>query len=363
MSMIQNENCILNCNNKKYWNIVKGVGILCIVLGHTNEFFARFVYLFHLIVFFFLSGYFYSEEKYGDNLTELIVERMKKNWIKYVGFSCFFVIIHNILLRKGLIINGVEFSKKDILINIINSFFFCSTEIMCGALWFIPVQIFAIIMLGAIIFFSRRISKSYHVSKNIIIIIFTIILGALGVYFVSENEYIQLHVQTSFLVLPFMTLGYYFRKVTNFDNLLKIFPCIIGFVFLAKCAYIDNNLIELSVNQIGKVHMFYLISILGIYLVLYISKLIYLCSIISNVFTFFGEHSFEIMALHFFVIKTIDLIVAKIHSITDCTIYGVFPYAFSNLWPIYLVSSLLFPSIFFECLKNIKISNVFQNKK
>ena len=163
MSMIQKENCVLNCNNKKYWNIVKGVGILCIVLGHTNEFFARFVYLFHLIVFFFLSGYFYSEEKYGDNLTELIVERTKKNWIKYVGFSCFFVIIHNILLRKGLILNGIEFSKKDILVNVINSFFFCSTEIMRGALWFIPVQIFAIILIGAIISFSRKISKSYYV--------------------------------------------------------------------------------------------------------------------------------------------------------------------------------------------------------
>ena len=369
--MIQNEKCILNCSNKKYWNIVKGVGISCIVLGHTNEFFARFVYLFHLIVFFFLSGYFYSEKKYGDNLTGLIVERTKKNWIKYVGFSCFFVVIHNILLRKGLILNGIEFSKKDILINIINSFFFESTEIMCGALWFIPVQIFAVILLGFIIFFSRRINKSYNGSKDIIIIIFTVLLGGVGVYFARENEYIHLHVQTSFLVLPFMMFGYYFRKLTNFDNLLKIVPCIVAFIFLVKCAYIDNNLIELSVNQIGKLHMFYLISILGIYLVLYISKLIYLSPIISNVFSFFGEHSFEIMASHFFVIKSIDLIVAKIYSIADSATYGVFPYAFSNLWPIYLVCSLLLPSLLFKyfknikisSIKNIKISSIFQNEK
>ena len=44
-----------------YWDIVKGWGIIAIVLGHTGYFAGAFVYLFHLALFFFITGYFYNE--------------------------------------------------------------------------------------------------------------------------------------------------------------------------------------------------------------------------------------------------------------------------------------------------------------
>ena len=37
-----------------YWDIVKGWGIIAIVLGHTGYFAGAFVYLFHLALFFFI---------------------------------------------------------------------------------------------------------------------------------------------------------------------------------------------------------------------------------------------------------------------------------------------------------------------
>lgn len=40
-----------------YWDLVKGIGIIAIVLGHSCYFAAGFVYLFHLALFFFISGY------------------------------------------------------------------------------------------------------------------------------------------------------------------------------------------------------------------------------------------------------------------------------------------------------------------
>ena len=38
-----------------YWDIVKGWGIIAIVLGHTGYFAGAFVYLFHLALFFFIT--------------------------------------------------------------------------------------------------------------------------------------------------------------------------------------------------------------------------------------------------------------------------------------------------------------------
>ena len=48
-----------------YWDIVKGWGIIAIVLGHTGYFAGAFVYLFHLALFFFITGYFLMKRNTG----------------------------------------------------------------------------------------------------------------------------------------------------------------------------------------------------------------------------------------------------------------------------------------------------------
>lgn len=45
-----------------YWECVKGIAILAIVVGHGYELLHDFVYAWHLSVFFFVSGWFYNEK-------------------------------------------------------------------------------------------------------------------------------------------------------------------------------------------------------------------------------------------------------------------------------------------------------------
>ena len=47
---------IINVKNREYWDILKGIGALCIVIGHSNWNLGVYVYLFHLALFFFVSG-------------------------------------------------------------------------------------------------------------------------------------------------------------------------------------------------------------------------------------------------------------------------------------------------------------------
>ena len=52
-------------NRDKFWDIVKGIGIISIVIGHvTINDIKEFVYTYHLIIFFFVAAYFYNEKKY-----------------------------------------------------------------------------------------------------------------------------------------------------------------------------------------------------------------------------------------------------------------------------------------------------------
>ena len=58
MLIIKNRDCI--------FDIAKGIGIILVVLGHCAFSFTNFVYMFHVSLFFIISGYFFSE-KYSEN--------------------------------------------------------------------------------------------------------------------------------------------------------------------------------------------------------------------------------------------------------------------------------------------------------
>ena len=60
-----------------YWDCVKGIAILSVILGHGFQITHDFVYTYHLALFFFVSGFFYNEEKYGDSPELLLANRFK----------------------------------------------------------------------------------------------------------------------------------------------------------------------------------------------------------------------------------------------------------------------------------------------
>ena len=85
-----------------YWDIVKGWGIIAIVLGHTGYFAGAFVYLFHLALFFFITGYFYNETKYGDTPFLYFGSRLAGAWPRYMFYTLFFVLLHNFFVTHRL---------------------------------------------------------------------------------------------------------------------------------------------------------------------------------------------------------------------------------------------------------------------
>ena len=85
-----------------YWDIVKGLGIIAIVLGHSGYFAGAFVYLFHLALFFFITGYFYNEAKYGDDPFAYFGARLSGAWPRYFFYAAVFVLLHNFFVRHGL---------------------------------------------------------------------------------------------------------------------------------------------------------------------------------------------------------------------------------------------------------------------
>lgn len=349
---------MINSKNKDYWNIVKGIGIFSIVLGHSCYFSMPYVYLYHLVIFFFVSGYLYSEDKYGDDPFANFLARFKTNFKKYFAFSSLFVLFHNVFYEMGIIINTTNYSLKNIIIQIIYSMIFQCSEVLSGALWFVPIIIISSSIFGSIIYYGRKLDNIFNNKflKNSVIISASILFAILGVKLNMQNTNITYHLQTVFLVIPIFVLAYYVRKIKDINPYLKWYIFIPSIVFLWLCVNKFSWNVELSNNQIPN-YMFYIVSIVGIYACLYLSKVILKLKYIKKYFELIGTYSFEIMALHFLSLKIVDLIYALIINESNKSIYGVFPYAYSDLWLIYAIVGTLLPClimiIYNKCFKVI----------
>ena len=92
-------------NRLSYMDIAKGFGILCVIAGHMgNEAINRFVFSFHMPLFFIISGYFLSQK---HTPKEVLFKRCKKLLPPYI-FTCFCILALSILKNLIGIVIGIK---------------------------------------------------------------------------------------------------------------------------------------------------------------------------------------------------------------------------------------------------------------
>lgn len=361
------ENNTKNANDTKiFWNIFKCIGIVFIVMGHCSPKFSKFVYLFHLSLFFFVGGYLYTKEKYLEKPWEFFVSRCKSNWKKYVKYSLLVLYFHNFFLHVG-IISGVEhFRFVDFVINTINTFLFMGQESMVGALWFVPVYLASSIIFSLMLFYINKYLKNKKI-KYVYLFISTLLFGGVGMYLVNKGCVLAYNMQIAFLVIPFYTLGFILRNnIKDLSKFLNMIVCVISVIVLY---YIMNNdllSVDLAQNVVDNFILYYLCGICGIYLTLYLSKIISKLNHLSKIVSDIGSYSFEIMTFHFLVFKLIDLsinIPAFINNTAVLSEYSRFPYAYEKAWPLYISLGVLIPYLSFKLINSIKLKIKKHNNK
>lgn len=327
--------------NKKrdiFFDIAKGVGIISVVLGHCWPFAMKFVYSYHLLLFFFITGYFYDKKKYEKDPVGNIVNKLKNNYPKYFLYSFLFLISHNILSNLNMI-SAVPYSKGEFVKNAFNLTLLVPSETLAGALWFVPVMIYAISIFGVFVYIG---SKFKNKLKSLLFVGFCcFISGIFGLLINAKGIYMFLHIQTSILILPVIFLAYICRllydKKIDFRKYLTWYGLIISIILmLLILKWYPNNWIELANNNIFTKKMFFIVVAIGLYMSLAFTKLISNIKYISNHISWIGKYSFEIMAIHFLIFKIIDVICFKLDIPLSLGV-STFPIADPKLWFIYLV--------------------------
>ena len=313
------------------YDIMKGLGILAIVMGHCRLA-EDFVYLFHIPLFMFISGIFHHTEDitgvkdFGKRLKKQIV----RCYIPFVTIEIIFVLLHNVF-EKIHWISGPSYTLH-------NQIFYCLKiltmgygESLVGTLWFI-ISLFEIAVFFDFFLFFRKILPKYSQDGCLIIL-------AIGLFYLGLWVKMPRSLDASAALFIYYCLGYFVRKFQLFQRVNYIWG-IVAFIIVFAGSFTGRTYRTASWPVVT-----FLYSFSGIIFVYSLSRLLERFPY-KEVFLFMGKRSFSIMAFHFvgFKVWTSLLIGVGIYAQAMLT---YFPTP-----PVGVLSAILycFAGVTFSCL-------------
>lgn len=247
-------------NKRMSWvDIAKGIGIMLVVLGHMNVpgFVGKYIYSFHMPLFFFLSGYVYSSNKY-TNFSSLLKNKARFLLIPYVYFSLITVFIYFLLDYNLVMLKNVLYG---VLIGTGGS----------TALWFLVC-----LFITELLYYSIIKLCKYKIQYIVIVLVMSSIIG----YLISIDRMILLwKINVSFTSLVLFGVGNVFNKIEvlnikNHKNKARLLALFICFVLSVFFCFSNGKKVDMNNNVFGNYFYFYLAAFSGILVILIISQII-----------------------------------------------------------------------------------------
>lgn len=297
MESLQNH---LEISNSKprlhYIDIAKGIGIILVIMSHTEfwpdsfcRFFRHTNNIFYMPMFFLLSGLFYKPCGIKKRVSRLITPFI------------FFYLITILLRLVPVFLKGQKFNYHD-------AFGFVLGESIQwnGPLWFL-------ISLTSIVIIARKTTSFQGLVLSMLIVS--------GIVWLKPTNYYYLC--STFIGLPFFNIGTLYKDF--FCGLHKwwyyLAAAIIVMATYATHPFPTCN-VALSMINASWIE-FFCISILSIFVIIGIAKLIEHIPLANSTFRFIGQNSLIIFATHLLIYERSGFLHHIIISPTVTTLLSV----------------------------------------
>ena len=292
MTILTNQQTNRQIGNKQrveWIDLAKGIGIICVVFGHTVIPYipAYIIYPFHVPLFFMLSGFCFRKKE-NESFGDFVLKKIKSLLVPYAFFSLIWIIYESIVYTIN---NGFSFSF------LINETVLYIKQDHLHAIWFITC-IFLVELLAYFIVFVCK-DKNY-------LLILSASLFVLLTYFYKTFIDVRLFWNAEIVLpaMPFFLFGYVvkrqkglFEKLTNWKLIPAYFVLyvVIGFLNIK----FTGQSVDMYSNSYGNILLFYFAALLGTFFVVSISKAINKIGFINYI----GKNSLIIFSLHQIVMK------------------------------------------------------------
>lgn len=364
-------------------DILKALGIICMVFGHAGTPGTHFIYLFHMAVFFMASGFFYKESA-SDDLNSVkhgIISKIRQLWFSFVIWNTIYVLAHNILISlnvytdnpllmeyaSGPYVHTIGRYSLNLMIRRIGKclLFIRSSEQMFGANWFIQI-LFAVTVSYLII--DYLLKKIFR--KNILTAQFAVSVGLLLIGYFCYLSHIEARgmAQTaSFYCLYYMghLLGIHKKRFSNLNRWKYLLMTLLSFGILLILNQMGS--VSLNVNSYTNPPFLILTSAGGWFFLYGLSALIACVAPLKNIMVVIGQHTMSVVVLHFLAFKAVEIIVVRLYRLPSFCL-AVFPnlYGDTGLWWLaYTAAGVLIPvglNLVYEwCKARMKRRNHLEN--
>ena len=271
-------------------DIAKGIGIILVVLGHVNYVsdidynIIRVVYMFHMPLFFFLSGYLYKK---NTDTKGFVKNKFQQLMVPY--FVSLFVLAPFSPMFKEL------YASSDVtfimIAEVIGKLLFggCYLYDEVGILWFLPVMFFTQIVYSVL---CNRLKI-----HNVYLVILLLLIGAyvLSMRF-AKDQLVPLNAHVVMGTLAIYHIGHMYKKSGYKENIIIV--TVLALISIASIWFLQDNIFSIRSGYYGYPFFTLFCAIVMILLVKNISEAISRNNILSKLFISLGKESLFIMCFH-----------------------------------------------------------------
>lgn len=355
--------------------ILTGIAIILVVLGHLDmselSVFGLFPYYsFHVCVFIFVSGYFYSPE-HEEHVLSYIARKALRLLVPYYVCNLIYGIVSTILSQRGFT-----------YCNPISLWRLCIEPFLGGhqfglnfAAWFVPalfvVELINILgrrLLNLIRLTDDNLSR-FHLNRDLCLFMITLAAGIATVYLAQGGHVWGMYKTPGriLFMLPVYELGVLYRsRLEEYELHIPDGWCIAGVCLIQLIVYtVASGLLNFSVVWCTSFASYawvpYATSITGIWLWLRISRMI-ADTAPGHALDRVGAGSYHIMMHHIAVFWIINLIMSGLsHVLPNMTSFDTsafhndinYVYLPGDMYPwkcIYLAAGILLPVFIHELI-------------
>lgn len=347
-------------------DIVKGIGIVMMVLGHSGFPYSSYFTTFHMPLFFIVSGYLYNEKNSENilNVKKYFCRKLKSLWLPYFIVNSIFILLNNVFIffniytKNPLVesIGGFSIAKVsqkmdifDMCVGVLKSFFFMGGTVMGGTFWFLRALFVASVMVCIVEYCFRKI---FGAQGKILAVQSALAVCMLAAGYALSKNNIEIRKASQFFIAYFfMIVGRVIKKYeymwkNDVKNCRKFRQTAVFCIMVAVVAVMEGCVeVNMAENKYNSIIGLTVVAIAGFFCVYLFSGFIK-NTFIGRWFVKCGQNTLAIMILHFLCFKPVNAVQIAVYGYESYKM-AAFPVleAGSGWWLLYALCGICIPVI------------------
>lgn len=308
----------MNKDKNNFLSTAKGIGIILMVMGHSGApgDIDKFIYQFHMPLFFFCSGYFLNNCENYNSLIIIFKKKFKGIYLKFLCWSILFLALHNVFINLNIYNDTIAkwaeypYDINDFIHKAIKIIFSMNGhEQLVRSFWFFKQLFIASLIVPSIICLTNKVT--HHKHAHLFVFMGLFLMTLISKYFNWALPAIW-DISLVFMSSTFYLSGFIFRKYNILNKFNNTTTSIVLLTLLLIGGYSLpwTNMLEYTNTTAIP---FFIVGFSGTILTLNISHTLETKKI-KYIFYYLGQNTMVIFALHMLCFKIGNLLKILIYN-------------------------------------------------